>query len=857
MVSRTRLLVLAIVGVLIAVLAGYAVPRLRADGTSADGTSADGAPSVGPAGAITLSESEIAELAQRSLRAPLTRERFYFVMADRFANGDPSNDDGGLTGDRLVTGLDPSDKGFFHGGDLAGLAGKLDYIKGMGATALWLTPSFTNRVVQGPSGAESAGYHGYWITDFTTIDPHLGTNAELAGLVKAAHAKGMKVFLDIVTNHTADVIDYEGGEHAYVARSDQPYRGADGATFDDAEVAGSADFPKLAADTSFPYVPVWRVAADAEAKTPAWLNDPTMYHNRGDSTFSGESSTYGDFAGLDDLFTENPTVVDGMIDIYNAWVDVGVDGFRVDTVKHVNMEFWQRFAPAVLEHARATGNDRFFLFGEVYDTSAAAMSAYTTTGRLPATLDFGFQSAAIDFVSGSGAQRLHDLFAGDDLYLDTDSNAYALPTFLGNHDMGRVGSFLVGASDDDADLLARDKLAMSLMYLTRGQPVTYYGDEQGLMGWGGDKDARQDLFATKVEQYATERVLGGPSGALDRFDTSHVLYEHLAALARLRDEHPALADGAQIERFVGTGEHEGVYAFSRIDPTTKTEYLVAVNNGAADTTVTVPTATPATSFTAVLVGPTATSAETSAAPSGATPAATPASAADGKLIVTVPRRGVIVLRASAPIPAAASAPTVALTIGSGTPIIDSVRLAAQVSGGPADVTFAVRARGSRAWIVVGTDDNPDYAAYGSVAGMPPGGTLEVVAVARTLDGTTGYAAGSAPIAVPAAGGDGSLITAPGTYQALVGCATDWDPACTATALTDSDGDGTFTLRLSTLPAGDYELKVAVGGTWDENYGVDGVADGANIAFTVGADNAPVTIAYDSATHLVSVASARP
>ena len=162
-------------------------------------------------------------------------------MADRFANGDPSNDDGGLTGDRLVTGLDPSDKGFFHGGDLAGLAGKLDYIKGMGATALWLTPSFTNRVVQGPSGAESAGYHGYWITDFTTIDPHLGTNAELAGLVKAAHAKGMKVFLDIVTNHTADVIDYEGGEHAYVARSDQPYRGADGAKFDDAEVAGSAD----------------------------------------------------------------------------------------------------------------------------------------------------------------------------------------------------------------------------------------------------------------------------------------------------------------------------------------------------------------------------------------------------------------------------------------------------------------------------------------------------------------------------------------------------------------------------------------------------------------------------------------
>lgn len=107
-----------------------------------------------------------------------------------------------------MTGFDPTDKGFYHGGDLKGVLGKLDYIKGLGTTAIWLTPSFVNKPVQGTTGNESAGYHGYWITDFTRIDPHLGTNEDMKRLIRAAHAKGMKVFFDIITNHTADVIDY-------------------------------------------------------------------------------------------------------------------------------------------------------------------------------------------------------------------------------------------------------------------------------------------------------------------------------------------------------------------------------------------------------------------------------------------------------------------------------------------------------------------------------------------------------------------------------------------------------------------------------------------------------------------------
>ena len=117
-------------------------------------------------------------------------EVIYFLLPDRFENGDPANDRGGLSGDRLHTGFDPSDAGFYHGGDLKGLRSRLDYIQGLGATAIWVGPIFKNKPVQGGKGQESAGYHGYWITDFTRVDPHFGTNADFKALVDAAHARG-------------------------------------------------------------------------------------------------------------------------------------------------------------------------------------------------------------------------------------------------------------------------------------------------------------------------------------------------------------------------------------------------------------------------------------------------------------------------------------------------------------------------------------------------------------------------------------------------------------------------------------------------------------------------------------------
>ena len=156
------------------------------------------------------------------------------------------------------------------------------------------------------------------------------------------------------------------------------------------------------------------------------------------------------------------------------------------------------------------------------------------------------------------------------------SNAYALPTFLGNHDMGRIGTFLTGTDS----VLERDELAHELMYLTRGQPVVYYGDEQGFVGDGGDKDAREDMFPSRVETYNDNDLIGTAATTADaNYDTSHPLYRTIRDLARLRKTYPALADGAQLHRYASNDA--GIYAFSRIDAGERREFLVALKIGRA------------------------------------------------------------------------------------------------------------------------------------------------------------------------------------------------------------------------------------------------------------------------------------
>lgn len=627
-----------------------------------------------------------AELAAQPARHDLTREQFYFVLPDRFANGSTANDRGGLTGDRLTTGYDPGDKSFYQGGDLKGLTERLDYIKGLGTTAIWLAPVFKNTPVTERSWGAAANYHGYAITDFTRVDPHFGTNEELRELIDAAHAKGMKVMFDILTNHTADTIRYAEQEYGYRPEGAYPYLDRQGRPFDDDDGVPRVD------EDAFAYTP--RVAGeDREAKVPAWLNDPTMYHNRGETSFSGESGLNGDFAGGDDLWTERPEVVRGMAKIYQRWVrDFGIDGFRIDTAKNVNLDFWTQWATALEKYAAEQGHEDFFMFGESYSAEPAVNAPYITRGRLDSTLDFPFQAVARVFASrGGAASVLSDVFSQDYRYTTGRSNAYEQVTFLGSHDMGRIGGFIAqdNPGADDAELLRRDRLAHELMFFSRGNTVVYAGDEQGFTGPAGDSEARQPMFATRVPDYLDDDRIGtDATHAEDAYDTSAPLYRTIAGLSRLTKRHPALRDGIQRERYADEGP--GVYAFSRTDPRERVEYVVAVNNAETARTVEIPTDSADAAFRQLYGGR-----GTARTSDGAT------------LRVTVPALSSVVYRADRALPAPATAPDITLTAPAAG-ATGTVEVTAEVTGGGLNrVVFAAQ-RGDGPWQVLGSADHAPY-----------------------------------------------------------------------------------------------------------------------------------------------------
>jgi pullulanase/glycogen debranching enzyme len=433
-----------------------------------------------------------------------------------------------------------------------------------------------------------------------------------------------------------------------------------------------------------------------------------------------------------------------MIDIYETWVtEVGIDGYRIDTAKHVNMEFWQTFSPALQQHAADLGNGDFFMFGEVFDSNPAFMSQYTTEGTLQATLDFGFQARAQAFAAFSTAtDDLRDLFAQDDYYTDADSNAYSLPTFLGNHDIGRIGRFVATANPGatDAELLARDQLAHTLMYLVRGMPVVYYGDEQGFTGDGGDKDARQDMMPSQVASYNNDDLIGTAATTADaNFDQAHPIYSFLADLAALKAAHPALQHGAQVHRYSTGGA--GIYAFSRMDAEEGIEYVVALNNSETTQTQAIQTYSADAAFTGIW---------------GASGPLTSNGA--GQLTIEVPALSAVVYRADAAVAPDLDAPGITIVApAEGSDVVGRVQVGATLGDAEfAEVTFAVKAGDATEWSVIGTDDNAPYRVYYDVSDLAVGTPLLFKAVARDASGNLGSDSGTAVVGeVEPPGGGGT------------------------------------------------------------------------------------------------------
>ena len=663
---------------------------------------------------------DLTALARPTVRGGAANSQIYFVMTDRFANGDTSNDEAGLTGFSAVTGYDPTDIGYFHGGDLKGLTSKLDYIQGLGFNSIWITPPVKQRYVQG----DSAAYHGYWGLDFTTIDPHLGTEEDFKNFVSQAHSRGIKVIVDIVINHTADVIKYKGDVYSYSSISEYPYKDCNKKKFDLNKFIGKANFPKLCAATSFPVPPIVS-DKNKNIKAPAFLNDVTNYHNRGDSTFNGESSTFGDFFGLDDVFTEKPAVVAGWTKVWQDWITkFDIDGYRIDTAKHVNPEFWKVFLPAVLKTAASAGKSYFPIYGEVWDTDPNYLAKFVTDYKFPGVLDFAFQAAASKYATyGNGERDLLDLFNQDDLYTTATTSAYGLTTFLDNHDMGRIGMFLQGNTEaNPAQLLERANFANALLVLLRGGPATYYGDEKGMTGSGGDKAARQDMFPTQVTEWQKEvRIGGAPIGNMSAFDILNPIETSLSELQKLAEKYPALRSGTQQLRYA----NDGAFAVSRY--LNKEEFLVAFNGRDADAKLNLPVSTNDSKWSII---------------SGKANDVV----ASGKTIsLTLPARSWVVLKADSQF-----APTTKLAITLNKPVIDIrtyeqyVALTASVPGSDfTEVTFAVRVKG-KTWTTVGTSDRRILGVTGFKDGLyrvylhqdnyKKGTNLEIVAVAVNANG---------------------------------------------------------------------------------------------------------------------------
>ena len=641
-----------------------------------------------------LSVADAALLATDSPRSSFAADSIYFVMTDRYKNGDTSNDTGGLNStNRVVTGYDPTDTSWSHGGDLAGLSDGcsktdgtgdgLPRIKNLGFTAIWITPPFKQNFVQGGSAA----YHGYWINDFTTIDPHWGTNAQFKSFVDCAHRLGMKVIVDIVMNHTGDVINYRDGSY------------------------GFHNSPNTSA-----YIP----SSGTNIKAPSWLNDLSNYHNQGSVGDWSNPTQYknGDFFGLDDLKTENDVVINGFADVYSTWVNnFGVDGFRIDTAKHVDDQYFSKWWTKIVNQTATSmqsKNQKLFAFGEYYDSNGSNLGNYMRKYGLPSVLDFAFQSKAVNYASGGISSNLSEVFDNDNSFIGSSKSPYDLVTFLGNHDMGRVGNLLnqTGATRAQSDLLAHD-----VMFLTRGIPSVYYGDEVGMIGNGGDKSARQDMFPTQVTAWKYEdRVFGSSIMNESSLTLATPLTARIKQLNDLRKANPALAIGSQTQRVVDGN----TLVVSRFDPVSRTEYLVAFNTGNTAKTVKVSTSTPSAIWQSLLSAGSTTS------------------NALGEVNITVPARSTMVYKALSPLPVATAA-TVSLnvTLNTGN---QTIQLSSGVSGTDLGTVTFVAKQADGSWQVLGSDDSRsfgmtwDYQPFVGT-GLAKGSKVAFAAIYKSTSGT--------------------------------------------------------------------------------------------------------------------------
>jgi glycosidase len=416
----------------------------------------------------------------------------YFVLVDRFANGDPGND----------AKVDRAAKGAFHGGDLKGLTAHLDEISGLGVTAIWINPLVKNidGFVTG-AGFPDWGYHGYWADDFLRLDERFGTEGDLKAFVDACHGRGIRVLLDVVYNHAGY------GSH-YLS----------------------------------------------DPATKDWLRSE-------EKGTCGSDDLTSCVSGLPDFKTELPEVDEFLMNAQLGWAKrSGIDGFRLDTVKHVDHPFWKEHR----RRTRETLGKGFFLLGEVWGGDSQVLDPWFEGDELDAGFDFGFQGSVVGFLLGRGRTVAFDRYLASRGKIRP---GYRVSHFLSSHDVPGALSLLDGNRD-------RFRLAAILQFSTAGIPLIYYGEEVARRG-GDWPDNRSDM------PWGSRDILPGAGQPRDE-----ALRNDYRRLVAIRRSHPALSRGTH----AALSTEGDLYVFLRRDAATRDAVVVAVNRGTAPATARFPPA---------------------------------------------------------------------------------------------------------------------------------------------------------------------------------------------------------------------------------------------------------------------------
>lgn len=491
-------------------------------------------------------------------------EVIYQVLVDRFDNGDKNND----------YNLDLTAGTGWHGGDWQGLINQLDYMQNLGVTTLWISPAVKN--VEMDAGV--AGYHGYWTQNFMATNPHFGDLQKMRELVDAAHSRGMKVILDVVTNHIGQLFYYDinlnGGPDINTQGSGYCYSPELGVNTDgfecgpdqesrlvrvtewdpDFDPRGVQAYTSLGESGPAPMRWVYMPEVNRVPTLPEEFQNPDWYNLKGRVVTPWgwnftEQVELGDFpGGLKDLKTTNPEVREALVRVFTWWVEqTNIDGFRIDTVKHVEHEFWQVFTKQIRENLAAMGKRNFLMFGEVFDGDDALMGSYTKDQELDSVFYFSQKFQIFDdvFKRGAPTKKIEELFNLRAVNYGTtghpngvvDSNGQPLPptsvlvNFMDNHDVPR---FLYDFNDVEAL-----KTALSYLLTMDGIPCLYYGTEQGFNG-GNDPANREDMWR---EPSNPGFINYGQGDAFSPFDQTHPVYTHIASLTALRKQLAPLRRG--------------------------------------------------------------------------------------------------------------------------------------------------------------------------------------------------------------------------------------------------------------------------------------------------------------------------